>query len=199
MKQRGNRALAEILTVCQFHSTKVFLNVAIPRLFSTNHGLYFSALTENNLLVRVFSPLATLSLTTLFQVHTFRGPHWCEYCANFMWGLIAQGVKCADCGLNVHKQCSKMVPNDCKPDLKHVKKVYSCDLTTLVKARITKRPMVVDMCIREIESRGEAFPVWFSSYNAPGMQVLMPFWVLHCIIQLSSVSLGGNDFRCQII
>ncbi|NWU49555.1 CHIN protein, partial [Dromas ardeola] len=88
------------------------------------------------------------------QVHTFRGPHWCEYCANFMWGLIAQGVKCADCGLNVHKQCSKMVPNDCKPDLKHVKKVYSCDLTTLVKAHFTKRPMVVDMCIREIESRG---------------------------------------------
>ncbi|XP_068541831.1 N-chimaerin isoform X4 [Anas acuta] len=89
-----------------------------------------------------------------FKVHTFRGPHWCEYCANFMWGLIAQGVKCADCGLNVHKQCSKMVPNDCKPDLKHVKKVYSCDLTTLVKAHFTKRPMVVDMCIREIESRG---------------------------------------------
>ncbi|CAI9570863.1 unnamed protein product, partial [Staurois parvus] len=81
-----------------------------------------------------------------FKVHTFRGPHWCEYCANFMWGLIAQGVKCADCGLNVHKQCSKMVPNDCKPDLKHVKKVYSCDLTTLVKAHNTKRPMVVDMC-----------------------------------------------------
>ncbi|XP_048391045.1 N-chimaerin isoform X4 [Stegostoma tigrinum] len=89
-----------------------------------------------------------------FKVHTFRGPHWCEYCANFMWGLIAQGVKCADCGLNVHKQCSKMVPNDCKPDLKHVKKVYSCDLTTLVKAHNTKRPMVVDMCIREIENRG---------------------------------------------
>ncbi|XP_062303289.1 N-chimaerin-like [Osmerus eperlanus] len=89
-----------------------------------------------------------------FKVHTFRGPHWCEYCANFMWGLIAQGVKCADCGLNVHKQCSKMVPNDCQPDLKHVKKVYSCDLTTLVKAHNTKRPMVVDMCIQEIEARG---------------------------------------------
>ncbi|KAL0626279.1 N-chimaerin [Plecturocebus cupreus] len=35
------------------------------------------------------------NLTTASQVHTFRGPHWCEYCANFMWGLIAQGVKCA--------------------------------------------------------------------------------------------------------
>ncbi|XP_070786602.1 N-chimaerin isoform X2 [Enoplosus armatus] len=88
------------------------------------------------------------------RVHTFRGPHWCEYCANFMWGLIAQGVKCADCGLNVHKQCSKVVPNDCQPDLRHVKKVYSCDLTTLVKAHNTKRPMVVDMCIQELEARG---------------------------------------------
>ncbi|TRY85334.1 hypothetical protein DNTS_031286 [Danionella cerebrum] len=89
-----------------------------------------------------------------FKVHTFRGPHWCEYCANFMWGLIAQGVKCADCGLNVHKQCSRVVPDDCKPDLKHVKKVFSCDLTTLVKAHDAQRPMVVDMCIREIEERG---------------------------------------------
>ena len=72
-----------------------------------------------------------------------------------------------DCGLNVHKQCSKMVPNDCKPDLKHVKKVYSCDLTTLVKAHITKRPMVVDMCIREIESRGEAFPAGLRAVIIP--------------------------------
>ncbi|KAJ7322445.1 hypothetical protein JRQ81_018732 [Phrynocephalus forsythii] len=89
-----------------------------------------------------------------FKVHTFRGPHWCEYCANFMWGLIAQGVRCSDCGLNVHKQCSKYVPNDCQPDLKRIKRVYCCDLTTLVKAHNTPRPMVVDICIREIEARG---------------------------------------------
>ncbi|XP_061809601.1 beta-chimaerin isoform X2 [Nerophis lumbriciformis] len=88
------------------------------------------------------------------QVHTFRGPHWCEYCANFMWGLIAQGVRCSDCGLSVHKQCSKLVPSDCQPDLRRIKKVFSCDLTTLVKAHNTTRPMVVDLCIREIELRG---------------------------------------------
>lgn len=64
-------------------------------------------------------------------------------------------ISLSDCGLNVHKQCSKVVPNDCQPDLRHVKKVYSCDLTTLVKAHNTKRPMVVDMCIQEIEARGE--------------------------------------------
>ncbi|KAI3365790.1 hypothetical protein L3Q82_000790 [Scortum barcoo] len=101
-----------------------------------------------------------------FKVHTFRGPHWCEYCANFMWGLIAQGVKCADCGLNVHKQCSKVVPNDCQPDLRHVKKVYSCDLTTLVKAHNTKRPMVVDMCIQELEARdGEKADISTNAYE----------------------------------
>uniref|UniRef100_A0A8C2CLP5 Chimaerin n=1 Tax=Cyprinus carpio TaxID=7962 RepID=A0A8C2CLP5_CYPCA len=89
-----------------------------------------------------------------FKVHTFRGPHWCEYCANFMWGLIAQGVHCSDCGLYVHKQCSKLVPSDCEPDLRRIKKVFSCDLTTLVKAHNTPRPMVMDICIKEIEHRG---------------------------------------------
>ncbi|XP_077472586.1 N-chimaerin-like [Stigmatopora argus] len=89
-----------------------------------------------------------------FKVHTFRGPHWCDHCASFMWGLMAQGVKCSDCGVNVHKQCSPLVPNNCKPSLRHIRKVYSCDLTTLVNAHNTARPMVVDMCIREIESRG---------------------------------------------
>ncbi|XP_029602598.1 beta-chimaerin isoform X2 [Salmo trutta] len=95
-----------------------------------------------------------LALALRVKVHTFRGPHWCEYCANFMWGLIAQGVHCSDCGLNVHKQCSKLVPSDCQPDLRRIKKVFSCDLTTLVKAHNTTRPMVVDMCIKEIELRG---------------------------------------------
>ncbi|XP_041798476.1 beta-chimaerin isoform X2 [Chelmon rostratus] len=95
-----------------------------------------------------------LALALGVKVHTFRGPHWCEYCANFMWGLIAQGVRCSDCGLNVHKQCSKLVPSDCQPDLRRIKKVFSCDLTTLVKAHNTTRPMVVDMCIQEIELRG---------------------------------------------
>lgn len=60
----------------------------------------------------------------------------------------------ADCGLNFHKECSALAANDCKPNLRNIRKVYSCDLTTLVKAYNTARPMVVDMCIREIESRG---------------------------------------------
>ncbi|XP_071956281.1 beta-chimaerin-like isoform X2 [Antedon mediterranea] len=100
-----------------------------------------------------------------FKVHTF-GLHWCEYCGNFMWGLIAQGVKCTDCGLSVHKQCCKQIPQDCMPDKRLIKRVYGIDLTTLVKAHNTTRPMVVDMCIKEIESRGMDIE---GIYRVPGM------------------------------
>ncbi|KAL4646906.1 beta-chimaerin-like [Arapaima gigas] len=89
-----------------------------------------------------------------FKAHTFRRPHWCEHCTAFMWGLTVQGLRCSDCGLKVHKQCSQRAPRNCQPELRRVKKVFSCDLTTLVKAHNTERPMVVDMCIREIERRG---------------------------------------------
>ena len=33
-------------------------------------------------------------LLNVFQTHNFIGLHWCDFCANFMWGLIAQGSKC---------------------------------------------------------------------------------------------------------
>ncbi|XP_076818453.1 uncharacterized protein LOC143464530 [Clavelina lepadiformis] len=89
-----------------------------------------------------------------FKSHTYRGLQWCEYCGNFMWGLIQQGVQCKDCGLNVHKQCAKLVPNDCQPALKHLKHVYGVDLTTLVKLHCTSRPVVIDKCVAEIEERG---------------------------------------------
>lgn len=30
----------------------------------------------------------------LSQVHTFKGPHWCDFCGHFIWGIVQQGVKC---------------------------------------------------------------------------------------------------------
>ena len=35
--------------------------------------------------------------------------------------------------------------------------VFGVDLTTLVKLHNTKRPFVVDACIREVEKRGNEF------------------------------------------
>jgi hypothetical protein len=38
-----------------------------------------------------------------FKSQNFKGPHWCDFCLNFMWGLVSQGVKCQDCGFQAHK------------------------------------------------------------------------------------------------
>ncbi|XP_028967452.1 N-chimaerin [Galendromus occidentalis] len=89
-----------------------------------------------------------------FKVHNFMGLPWCDFCGNFMWGLIAQGVRCEDCGFSAHSKCSEKVPNDCTPDLKFVKRVFGVDLTTLCKLHATPRPFVIEMCIKEVELRG---------------------------------------------
>ncbi|KAL4228547.1 N-chimaerin [Mactra antiquata] len=89
----------------------------------------------------------------VFKTHNFIGLHWCDFCANFMWGLIAQGSKCQDCGFEAHKKCSEKVPNDCMPDIKFVKNIFGQDLTTVIKAHKSPIPMVVEKCIKEIESR----------------------------------------------
>ncbi|KAH3877943.1 N-chimaerin-like isoform X2 [Dreissena polymorpha] len=90
----------------------------------------------------------------VFKTHNFTGLHWCDFCANFMWGLIAQGSKCQDCGFEAHKKCSEKVPNDCMPDIKYLKSVFGQDLTTVIKAHKSPIPMVVERCVKEIESRG---------------------------------------------
>ncbi|KAJ7375425.1 N-chimaerin [Desmophyllum pertusum] len=89
-----------------------------------------------------------------FKIYTFKGPHWCDFCRNFLWGLIMQGVKCQDCGFNAHKQCSAVIPDNCQPDKKYVRRVFGVDLTTLVKLHNTKRPFLVEACIKEVEKRG---------------------------------------------
>ncbi|XP_078728228.1 ras guanyl-releasing protein 3-like isoform X1 [Lampetra fluviatilis] len=49
-----------------------------------------------------------------FQETTYLKPTFCEHCAGFMWGLIKQGYKCRDCGVNCHKQCREQFVSECK-------------------------------------------------------------------------------------
>ncbi|XP_028391569.1 uncharacterized protein LOC114516329 [Dendronephthya gigantea] len=48
-----------------------------------------------------------------FRIHQYMHPKWCDICHAFMWGLMHQGMKCQDCGLNVHKHCVKDVETNC--------------------------------------------------------------------------------------
>eukprot|EP01137_Pigoraptor_chileana_P032504 Opistho-2@21980 len=44
----------------------------------------------------------------VFKSHTFAKPTWCDWCKEFMWGLVTQGVQCKECGYNSHKMCADL-------------------------------------------------------------------------------------------
>lgn len=89
-----------------------------------------------------------------FKVHTFKGLNWCEFCANFLWGFTAQGVKCEACGFMAHNKCSELVPPKCVPDLKCIRGVFGTDLTTMIQLHQCNIPFVVRRCVEEVEARG---------------------------------------------
>ncbi|XP_048378141.1 RAS guanyl-releasing protein 4 isoform X1 [Stegostoma tigrinum] len=49
-----------------------------------------------------------------FQETTYKKPTFCDSCAGFLWGVIKQGYRCQDCGINCHKHCRDMVVLECK-------------------------------------------------------------------------------------
>lgn len=89
-----------------------------------------------------------------FRTHTFKGLNWCEFCANFLWGFTAQGVKCEACGFIAHFKCGELVPPKCLPDLKRIRGVFGTDLTTIVQIHRCSIPFVVKRCVEEVEARG---------------------------------------------
>uniref|UniRef100_A0A3B1IN52 protein kinase C n=1 Tax=Astyanax mexicanus TaxID=7994 RepID=A0A3B1IN52_ASTMX len=46
-------------------------------------------------------------------VQSYRTPTFCHHCGEMLWGLVRQGLKCEGCGLDFHKRCALMLPNDC--------------------------------------------------------------------------------------
>lgn len=48
-----------------------------------------------------------------FNLHTYKYPKWCDECGKFLWGVINQGFKCEDCGMNVHHGCKGKAPVPC--------------------------------------------------------------------------------------
>ncbi|XP_068171905.1 protein kinase C delta type-like [Antennarius striatus] len=48
-----------------------------------------------------------------FKYYNYRSPTFCDHCGSLLWGLFRQGLKCEDCGMNVHSYCEKKVANLC--------------------------------------------------------------------------------------
>ncbi|GMR53700.1 hypothetical protein PMAYCL1PPCAC_23895, partial [Pristionchus mayeri] len=47
------------------------------------------------------------------EVITFKSPTFCDYCGEFLLGLIKQGVQCTKCRGNFHKKCALASRNNC--------------------------------------------------------------------------------------
>ncbi|KAJ8399054.1 hypothetical protein AAFF_G00414330 [Aldrovandia affinis] len=53
-----------------------------------------------------------------FQEATYMKPTFCDNCSGFLWGIIKQGYRCKDCGMNCHKLCKDQVAFECKKNAK---------------------------------------------------------------------------------
>jgi len=50
-----------------------------------------------------------------FKLKFFTSPTWCDFCQNFIWGVISpQGYCCQVCGYTTHKKCMGNVPHMCE-------------------------------------------------------------------------------------
>ncbi|KAM9536693.1 protein kinase C delta type-like isoform 1-T4 [Salvelinus alpinus] len=48
-----------------------------------------------------------------FKIHNYMSPTFCDHCGSMLWGMVKQGLKCEDCGMNSHHKCEKKVGNLC--------------------------------------------------------------------------------------
>ncbi|XP_064622260.1 serine/threonine-protein kinase D3-like isoform X4 [Lineus longissimus] len=49
----------------------------------------------------------------ILYVHSYKSPHFCDFCGEMLFGLVRQGLKCEGCGHNFHKRCAYKIPNNC--------------------------------------------------------------------------------------
>uniref|UniRef100_H2SIN2 Protein kinase C n=1 Tax=Takifugu rubripes TaxID=31033 RepID=H2SIN2_TAKRU len=62
-----------------------------------------------------------------FKTHNYRSPTFCDHCGSLLWGLYKQGLKCDECGMNVHTYCKEKVANLCGVNQKLLAEALSQD------------------------------------------------------------------------
>ncbi|XP_047459956.1 serine/threonine-protein kinase D3-like [Mugil cephalus] len=74
-------------------------------------------LQDGDLIEVVISGSATVTEMRIrphsLVVQSYRTPTFCHHCGEMLWGLVRQGLKCDGCGLDFHKRCAFLLPNDC--------------------------------------------------------------------------------------
>ncbi|KAI3363428.1 hypothetical protein L3Q82_011574 [Scortum barcoo] len=107
-----------------------------------------------------------------FQEMTYLKPTFCEHCAGFvciskiltlhvafflnfalsnLWGIIKQGYKCKDCGVNCHKQCRELLILACR------KLIRSSSLGSVSPARLTHSSLPSSPALPTCKDEDEVF------------------------------------------
>ncbi|XP_036415163.1 protein kinase C, delta b isoform X1 [Colossoma macropomum] len=71
-----------------------------------------------------------------FKTHNYMSPTFCDHCGSLLWGMVKQGLKCEDCGMNVHHKCQTKVANLCGIN----QKLLAEALTQVSLKSSTRRP-----------------------------------------------------------
>ncbi|KAI8788025.1 ras guanyl-releasing protein 3 isoform X1 [Biomphalaria glabrata] len=94
--------------------------------------------------IRANSHVLRNSFKHAFHETTYFKPTFCIHCTGLLWGLIKQGWKCKDCGINAHRHCKDQVVMECRS--KGNKRTESMsngkgphDLTITAKRKISQR------------------------------------------------------------
>lgn len=71
-----------------------------------------------------------------FKTHNYMSPTFCDHCGSLLWGMVKQGLKCEECGMNTHHKCQTKVANLCGIN----QKLLAEALTQVSLKSSTKRP-----------------------------------------------------------
>ncbi|XP_031559820.1 myotubularin-related protein 13-like [Actinia tenebrosa] len=96
-----------------------------------------------------------------FQKHMFLTPTNCDYCLQLIIGFVSKGLKCTECGYNVHEKCQSQVPWQCKK-----RDLSDQPGTSLAKSTISLEFEVPNkqMHCGYLHKRGHLFKQWKSRW-----------------------------------
>uniref|UniRef100_A0A8R1Z8K3 protein kinase C n=1 Tax=Pristionchus pacificus TaxID=54126 RepID=A0A8R1Z8K3_PRIPA len=86
-------------------------DVLNPQILEPLHSL--NQLTNGCMVDVILVDEQTPSTPHQVQITTFKSPTFCEYCGEFLLGLLKQGVQCTKCRGNFHKKCALASRNNC--------------------------------------------------------------------------------------
>uniref|UniRef100_UPI00358EB390 protein kinase C delta type-like isoform X3 n=1 Tax=Myxine glutinosa TaxID=7769 RepID=UPI00358EB390 len=67
----------------------------------------------NSIQTKMMKERFKLDVPHRFKDKTYHSPTFCEHCGTLLWGVVKQGLKCEECGMNVHRKCMSKVANVC--------------------------------------------------------------------------------------